>query len=80
MKIKNALAFAVLAIRKFVPHALDFLMMDIKNIQMIIPTDEEIKIINNYLSKDCCVAEQQFDKLKQYVELLLIENEKHNKE
>ena len=45
---------------------------------MIIPTDEEIKIINNYLSKDCCVAEQQFDKLKQYVELLLIENEKHN--
>ena len=44
MKIKNALAFAVLAIRKFVPHALDFLMMDIKNIQMKINGKKYMKI------------------------------------
>lgn len=45
---------------------------------MISPTIEEIEIINNYLSSEGEVKKHQFDKLKRYVELLLMENEKHN--
>ena len=45
---------------------------------MISPTSEEIEVINNYLSSDAELKQRQFEKLKRYVELLLLANEKHN--
>lgn len=48
------------------------------NNNMMFPTNDEIKIIDSFLSKNELKRKSQWDKIKKYIDLLLEENERHN--
>ena len=48
------------------------------NNNIILPTNDEIKIIDSFLSKNELKRTSQLDKLNKYINLLLDENDRHN--